>query len=58
MPITSEQDLERAMEEFQRLTDAPEDSEQGERRRVLDADIKAYYVQHSDELRPAKPRHE
>jgi len=58
MPITSESDLERAVEEFHRLTDAPEDSEGGERRRVLDADIKAYYAQCSDELRPGKPRHE
>ncbi|MBP2227516.1 hypothetical protein [Azospirillum agricola] len=58
MPISSEQDLERAVEEFQRLSDAPDESKEGERRRVLDADIKAYYAQCSDALRPGKPRHE
>ncbi len=55
MPITSEQDLERAVQEFQRLTDASEDSADGRRRRVLDADIKAYYARCADTLRPGKP---
>ena len=58
MPISSERDLERAMAEFQSLTDAPDESEQGRRRRVLDADIKAYYATCSDALRPGRPRHE
>ena len=58
MPIISQRDLERAVEEFQALADASDESEQGRRRTVLDADIKAYYAQCSDDLRPAKPRHE
>ncbi len=58
MPITNERDLERAVDEFQRLAEAPAESEQGRRRRVLDADIKAYYATCSDALRPGRPRHE
>ncbi len=58
MPINSENELERAVAEFQRLADAPDESEPGRRRRVLDADIKAYYAQCSDALRPGKPRRE
>ncbi|CAO3445732.1 hypothetical protein [Azospirillum sp.] len=55
MPINSDQDLERAVQEFQRLSDAPEESEEGRRRSVLDADIKAYYAQCANTLRPGKP---
>ncbi|WP_199231495.1 hypothetical protein [Azospirillum sp. TSO35-2] len=55
MPITSERELERAVQEFQRLADAPEESADGRRRRDLDADIKAYYATCADTLRPAKP---
>lgn len=58
MPINSQSELERAVAEFQTLTDASAESEQGRRRSVLDADIKAYYAQCSDALRPGKPRHE
>lgn len=58
MPINSQRELEQAMAEFQRLTDAPEESPDGRRRRELDAEIKAYYAQCSDEMRPAKPRHD
>jgi hypothetical protein len=42
MPISTTEDLEKAMQEFQRLRDAPEDSPQGRRRMELDAEIKAY----------------
>jgi hypothetical protein len=42
MPISSTEDLEKAMQEFQRLRDAPDDSEEGRRRMELDAEIKAY----------------
>ncbi|WP_168220357.1 hypothetical protein [Azospirillum thermophilum] len=55
MTINSETELERAVAEFQRLSSAPDDSEEGRRRRDLDADIKAYYAKCSDEMRPAKP---
>lgn len=58
MPIASDSDLERAIQEFQRLSDAPEDSEEGRRRSVLDADIKAYYAKCSDTLRPGRASHE
>ncbi|MBP2294734.1 hypothetical protein [Azospirillum rugosum] len=58
MPINNERDLERAVEEFQRLSDAPAGSPDERRRRELDAEIKAFYVQNMDELRVAKPRHE
>ena len=42
MPISSTEDLEKAMQEFQRLRDAPDDSPDGRRRMELDAEIKAY----------------
>ncbi|MDQ2102596.1 hypothetical protein [Azospirillum isscasi] len=58
MPINSERELEQAVAEFQRLADAPAGSS-GERRKLeLDAEIKAFYVQHADDLRKGKPRHE
>ncbi|WP_376959429.1 hypothetical protein ABNQ39_05680 [Azospirillum sp. A26] len=55
MPIESEQELEQAVQEYQRLSDAPEESEEGRRRSVLDADIKSYYARCADTMRPAKP---
>jgi hypothetical protein len=42
MSISSTEDFEKAMQEFQRLRDAPDDSEEGRRRMELDAQIKAY----------------
>jgi hypothetical protein len=42
MPISSTEDLEKAMQEFQRLRDAPDDSPDGRRRMELDAEIRAY----------------
>jgi hypothetical protein len=42
MPISSTEDFEKAMQEFQRLRDAPDDSPDGRRRMELDAEIKAY----------------
>ena len=42
MPITSTEEFESAMQEFQRLRDAPDDSPEGRRRMELDAEIKAY----------------
>ncbi len=42
MPINSTEELESAMQEFQRLRDAPDDSPEGRRRMELDAEIKIY----------------
>ena len=42
MPISSTEEFEKAMQEFQRLRDAPDDSSDGKRRMELDAEIKAY----------------
>ena len=42
MPISSTEEFEKAMQEFQRLRDAPDDSREGRRRMELDAEIKAY----------------
>lgn len=42
MPINSSEELEKAMQEFQRLRDAPDNSSDGKRRMELDAEIKAY----------------
>lgn len=55
MPINSERELEQAVAEFQRLADVPEDSSEARRRRALDAEIKAYYVRCSNELKMGKP---
>ncbi len=55
MPINSDRELERAVSEFQRLTDAPADSPDARRRRELDADIKDYYQRCSNEMRPGRP---
>ena len=49
MPITSTEEFESAMQEFQRLRDAPDDSEEGRRRMELDAEIKAHDC-HLEEL--------
>jgi hypothetical protein len=48
MPISSTEDLEKAMQEFQRLRDAPDDSPEGRRRMELDAEIKAYDASRGD----------
>lgn len=55
MPIRDEQELERAVQEFQELRDAPEESERGRRRADLDADIKAFYLTNAESMRKAKP---
>ena len=55
MPINNDSELERAVAEFQRLTDAPADSPDARRRRELDADIKDYYQRCSNEMRPGRP---
>ena len=50
MPINSPSDLEKAVQEFQRLRDAPADSPDAARRDEIDAEIKAYYAQHAGDL--------
>lgn len=55
MPIGSDQELEQAVQEFQSLRHAPDGSGEGRRRQELDAEIKAYYQTHAEDLRPAKP---
>jgi len=55
MAIRNESDLERAMQEFQSLRDAADDTPAGRRRMELDAEIKAFYVQSSNDLRKSKP---
>jgi hypothetical protein len=42
MPINSTEEFEKAMQEFQRLSTAKDDTPEGRRRAELDADIKAY----------------
>lgn len=56
MPIRDETELEQAVQEFQNLRDAPEKTPEASRRAELDAEIKAYYLQHAADLRPAKPK--
>ncbi|WP_158046267.1 hypothetical protein [Skermanella pratensis] len=48
MPISSTEEFEKAMQEFQQLRDAPDDSPQGRRRMELDAEIKAYGATRQD----------
>ncbi|HYD32810.1 MAG TPA: hypothetical protein VEB64_18380 [Azospirillaceae bacterium] len=55
MPIDTEAEFEQAIQEFQRLRDAPEQSPEGRRRAELDAEIKAYYQLHASDLRPSRP---
>ena len=45
MPINSTQEFEKAMAEFQRLSEAADDTPDGRRRAELDAEIKAYEAQ-------------
>lgn len=55
MAIRTQEEYERAVQEFQGLRDAPADSPDGMRRAELDAEIKAFYMQNGDEMRRAKP---
>ncbi|HYC04768.1 MAG TPA: hypothetical protein VED40_15860 [Azospirillaceae bacterium] len=57
MAISSQQEYERAIQEMQRLRDAPDDSPDGQRRLEIDAEIRMYALQNMDESRPAKPDH-
>ena len=57
MAISSQQEYERAIQEMQRLRDAPDDSPDGKRRLEIDAEIRMYALQNMDESRPTKPDH-
>lgn len=56
MAIRTDDELENAVQEYQRLRNAPEGSDSAARRESLNADIQTYYHQHQQNLRPAKPR--
>ncbi len=58
MAIRTDHELENAVQEYQRLRNAPEGSDSAARREALNADIQTYYHQHKQNLRPAKPRAE
>lgn len=55
MPITDDDQLARAIDEFQRLSNAPRGSDEERRRIEIDADIKAYTMTQTEAMRPAKP---
>lgn len=55
MTIQTPNELANAVQEFQRLRDAAQDSPEAQRRDELDAEIKAYYAEHAGDLRKAKP---
>ncbi|MFV3128578.1 hypothetical protein [Niveispirillum sp. KHB5.9] len=55
MAIRSDQELEMAVREYQKLRNAPEGSDSAARRDNLNADIQTYYHQNHQDLRPAKP---
>lgn len=54
-PITSPEELERAVDEFNRLSSAADGSPEAKRRSELDGQIKAYYVQSKGELATGRP---
>lgn len=56
MAIRTDHELENAVQEYQRLRNAPEGSDSAARRDCLNADIQTYYHQNHQDLRPAKPR--
>lgn len=55
MPIGSDAELEKALEEFHRLSDAGDGTPGAKRRDELNAEIQQYYVTNSNRLRAAKP---
>lgn len=55
MPIRDEAELERAMQEYHKLRDAPAGSPQARRRDEIDAEIKAFSMQHMHEMAKGKP---
>ncbi len=57
MPIANERELQHAMQEYNRLRDAPRESPDGHRFAALDADIRAYFLEHGGEMALGKPDH-
>jgi hypothetical protein len=55
MPIRDESELERAMQEYHELRHAPAGSPEARRRDEIDAEIKAYSMQHMHELTKGRP---
>lgn len=55
MAIRSDEELEAAVQEYQKLNNAPAGSDSAARRDCLNADIQTYYQQNRQDLRPAKP---
>ncbi len=55
MPIRNEQELEQAVQEFQRLSGGDISPTDADRRDNLNADIQVYYATHAEDLRKAKP---
>lgn len=55
MPIRSEQELEKAVAEYQRLGQGDISSADADRRDNLNADIQAYYTEHAEDMRKGKP---
>lgn len=55
MEIRSAEDLERAMQEYQELSEAPADSPEGRRRAELDAQIKAFNATSRQDLTKGRP---
>jgi hypothetical protein len=55
MPIRTEQELEQAVQEFQRLGGGDISAADADRRDNLNADIQAYYAIHAESLRKARP---
>lgn len=56
MPIRNEKELEAAVAEFQRLGQGDVSGADADRRDNLQADIQAYYTEHAEDLRKAKPQ--
>lgn len=55
MPIRDEAELERAMQEYHKLRDAPAGSPEARRRDEVDAEIKAFSMQNMQDLAKGKP---
>lgn len=58
MRITTNEELERAVREHDRLKDAAADTPEANRRDELHAAITRFYLTHKDELRKGRPEHQ
>ena len=55
-PINSPEDLQRAVDEFNRLSGASDGSPDAKRRSELEGQIKAFYAQGKQDLATGRPR--